>query len=91
MTFLRNFHFRRHIIIRKNGTLFKRHHIFDAIFQLPHISWPVICSHNCQSFIRNPPHFLVQDLVVLFDKIFAQNKNIFFSFPERRNMDRHNI
>ena len=65
---------------------FKNHRSLNGIFQFTDVSGPLVIFQTFQRIRLDPLNLvtLVMLLVVLVDKVLGQQRDIFFSFAERR-------
>ena len=63
----------------------------DDILQLTNISRPGVRLQECQTFLVNAADALSCFLRKTVDEVRNQHRNVFLTFPQRRNLDRKNI
>src|SRR5258706_15641555 len=67
------------------------HGPLDDVLQLADITRPGIRYEKVQSLLVNPANALSCFSSETIDEVLDQQGNVFFSFPQRRNLDRKNI
>ena len=65
--------------------MLKVHHIFDAVFQLPDIAGPAVLLQETLRSRLNAGDIPVELLIVFFDEIVNEKRNILPPFTQRRN------
>src|SRR3989304_419069 len=67
------------------------HGPFSNISNLSYITWPCIIHQDVTCLRRDPAHLLAKGNGIFPDKTFDKRKDIFFSLPEGRYREGHDI
>src|SRR4030042_2394761 len=77
--------------LRDERSGFEVDSVLAGIFQLPHISRPVVSQEDLLDLFRESLYLLVQKVVVFLQKEFEEKEDVLLTFAERRDLDRNDI